>query len=327
MSPRWRLAVTTAAALALALGVAGYLLLVPPHSTTPALGPTIAPVLAQPGRLWFRMSAGTTHGTIASAPSGAGQAMPAPVPLHCDRFHTAGGTGVCVRSVPGPVPTSEALVTDARLVVRQRVALPGVASRARVSASGHLVAWTTFVTGDSYAQGGFSTRTGLLDLRGGNLVTSIEDIPLYRDGKRLRSPDLNYWGMTFAADDDRFYATVATNGRTYLVEGRLGRWRADVRRENVECPSLAADGNRVAFKKRVDGAKVWRLAVLDLATGRETELPGTDGVDDQALWLDDQTLAYGMAVAGGRTDIFVVHAGAATPPRLLRSDATSPAVT
>ncbi|GAB4005769.1 hypothetical protein GCM10029992_54600 [Glycomyces albus] len=87
-------------------------------------------------------------------------------------------------------------------------------------------------------------------------------------------------------------------------------------------PSLSPDGTRIAFKERTgDGARPWRLAVLDLGTGRETGLPGTDGVDDQALWLDGDTLAYGSD--GG---VWAVAADGSAEPRLLAEDAASPSI-
>ena len=65
--------------------------------------------------------------------------------------------------------------------------------------------------------------------------------------------------------------------------------------ENVECPSLSPDGTRIAFKKRT-GSKgtPWRLTVLDLATMRETPLSERRSVDDQAEWLDDGRVLYGV---------------------------------
>lgn len=129
--------------------------------------------------------------------------------------------------------------------------VPGIPNRARVSASGQVLSWTTFTTGDSYNTAAFSTRTAILDLRTGYLVKSIEQIPLTFGGARHHDSDVNYWGVTFAADDNRFYATVSTRGATHLVEGDLRAWSAKALRENAECPSLSPDGTRVAFKKKV----------------------------------------------------------------------------
>ena len=68
----------------------------------------------------------------------------------------------------------------------------------------------------------------------------------------------------------------------------------------MECPSLSPDGTRIAYKKNTGGtlAAHWRVAFLDLATGKETVLSEPRSVDDQIEWLDDQTLLYGLARDG-----------------------------
>ncbi|MFB6837520.1 hypothetical protein [Streptomyces sp. NPDC056361] len=240
----------------------------------------------------------------------------------CDRFHAAGPTVVCLRKRPGVPARSYVLVLDRRLRELRRIALPGIPSRARVSASGRMLSWTMFATGDSYARSSFSTRTSILDLRTGYLVKNIEQIPLTLGGRRYYAPDVNYWGVTFAADDNRFYATVSTGGRTHLVEGDMRSWSARALRENTECPSLSPDGTRIAFKKRVsDGPREpWRLYVYDLRSGREHPVAERRGIDDQALWTDGNTLAYGYGGA-----VWSVPADGTGAPRRLAPGASSPA--
>ncbi|MGV9692460.1 hypothetical protein ACWDUX_25515 [Streptomyces sp. NPDC003444] len=240
----------------------------------------------------------------------------------CDRFHAAGPTALCLQRRPGVPARSYAIVLDRKLREIRRVALPGIPSRARVSASGNMLSWTMFATGDSYARSSFSTRTSILDLRTGYLVKNMELIPLTLGGRRYHAPDVNYWGVSFAADDNRFYATVSTNGRTHLVEGDVEKWSARALQENVECPSLSPDGTRLAFKKRVsDGPRdPWRLYVYDLRTGREHPVAERRGVDDQALWTDARTLAYGYGGA-----VWSVPADGTGTPRRLAAGASSPA--
>ncbi|WP_084958797.1 hypothetical protein [Thermoactinospora rubra] len=239
----------------------------------------------------------------------------------CERFHAAAGTGVCLVTELGAVPTTYAVLLDRAMRETRRIRLAGIPSRARVSASGRMISWTVFVTGDSYDSGGFSTRTGLLDARTGRVTVTIEDIPLVKDGRRYYAPDVNYWGVTFAPDDNRFYATVSTKGRTYLVEGDYAAWRARVVRENAECPSLSPDGRTLVYKKRTPSG-AWRLHALDLAAQRETPLAETADVDDQAAWLDRNTVMY----AKGK-DVWAVPADGTGTPRLLAANASSPAIT
>ncbi|MFD7326816.1 TolB family protein [Streptomyces sp. NPDC059875] len=218
---------------------------------------------------------------------------------------------------------SYAIVLDRRLRELRRIALPGIPNRARVSASGRMLSWTMFATGDSYAASAFSTRTSILDLRTGYLVKNMEQIPLTLHGRRHHAPDVNYWGVSFTRDDSRFYATVATKGRTYLVEGDMRRWSAKALRENVECPSLSPDDTRIAFKKKVsdDPKAPWRLYVLDLRTLREHPVAERRSIDDQAVWTDDGTLAYAHEGA-----VWAVPADGTGAPRRLAFGASSPTV-
>ncbi|MFC7615716.1 hypothetical protein ACFQV2_21680 [Actinokineospora soli] len=247
-----------------------------------------------------------------------------PTGLSCARFYAAAGTAVCLSAKPGLAPMTTATVLDRDLRPVRTVEFGGTPNRARVSPSGRMVSWTVFVSGDSYTANSFSTRTGILDTRSGYLIKNMESIQLYLDGERHHAPDVNFWGVTFTADDNRFYATVNTGGRTHLVEGDMAAWTARTLRANVECPSLSPDGTRIAFKKRVrDGATdPWRLHVLDLRTLRETALAETRSVDDQAAWLDDATVAYALPGSA----VWKVPADGSGSPSLVSADASSPAV-
>ncbi|WP_020666690.1 PD40 domain-containing protein [Amycolatopsis nigrescens] len=288
-------------------------------------------VTVEPGRLLFRnTAAGPDFGRLATVPLGQPGAVRQTADLRCDRFAASGdGTALCLAARPGALPPStDVLVLDRALNVRHRLELPGTPSRARLSPDGRFAFWTLFVTGDSYAETGFSTRAGILEVNTGRLVKTIEELPLLLNGKRYFAADVNYWGITFAADGDRFYATMASRGRTHLVEAGYRRYGGRVLRENVECPALSPDGQRLAFKKRVaDAAAPWRLFVLDLATMAETPLAEQRSVDDQALWQDDGTLLYALPGAGGGSDVWSVPADGSGTPRLLVPSAASPAIT
>ncbi|MCT9931617.1 hypothetical protein N5079_15490 [Planotetraspora sp. A-T 1434] len=268
--------------------------------------------LATNGRLLF-----VSAGEVASAPL-AGPGPRTVSGIACQRFYAAAGTGVCLLETAGPVRATYVKVLDRSMREIRRVQTAGIPNRARVSASGRMVTWTVFVAGDSYKQGGFSTWTGILDTKTGYAVPNMENIQLYIDGKRYRSPDVNYWGVNFASDDNRFYGAVSTRGKTYLIEGDYGKWKARTLRENAECPSLSPDGTRLVFKKRVRPGP-WRLYALDLATMRETPLAEPESVDDQAAWLDGDTVMYGK-----RGSVWAVPADGTGAPRLLLTGASSP---
>lgn len=240
--------------------------------------------------------------------------------LVCERVHYSAGRGLCLVPRRNVLAASyDALLLDSKLRRRHRVSLPGINSRARVSPDGRFAASTGFVSGDSYADHAFSTRTFILDLEQGKVLANLEDFAVYRDGEQIRSLDFNFWGVTFAAEGV-FYATLETRGRTYLVRGDVARRRVDVVHEGVECPSLSPDGKRIAFKKRT-GEGSWRLSVLDLARLVETPLAETRSVDDQPEWLNDDEVLYGLDSA-----VWVVPADGDGEPRVLIPNALSPAV-
>ncbi|WP_027347036.1 TolB family protein [Hamadaea tsunoensis] len=251
--------------------------------------------------------------------------------LSCTRFYAAGGAGVCLRP-DGPLATYQVARLTSTLDVAETIPLVGVPNRARVSADGKLLAWTVFVTGDSYNNGRFSTRVGILDARTGDVVATLEDFAVFVGDRAYQAADLNFWGVTFLPDDNRFYATMSTKGHRYLVAGDI---RAQTVRtvayggrtlENVECPSLSPDGTRLAFKAAVGGdpARGWRLSVLDLATGAVTPTAETRSVDDQAAWISTTTLAYAIPRGQG-SDVWAVDADGGGRARVLIPDAASPA--
>ncbi|MET8833864.1 hypothetical protein ABZV78_08110 [Micromonospora sp. NPDC004540] len=244
--------------------------------------------------------------------------------VECLRVYAAAGTGVCL--APENAWSYQVVVLDRALRRTRAFRIPGLPNRARVSASGRMVSWTTFVGGDSYTASGFSTRTGILDTRTGATVMSLEDFAVTRDGRPYRNADVNFWGVTFAADDTVFYATMSTGGKRYLVRGDVAARAVTTLKENVECPSLSPDGRRIAFKQAIDAdpAKGWRLSVLDLDTMRVRATAEPASVDDQAAWLDDGTLAYTLRGDDGHPDVWAVPADGTGRPRLLVPGAESP---
>ncbi|MFD3513056.1 TolB family protein [Streptomyces sp. NPDC058657] len=326
MNPRTRqlrLVLVVAAVLLLGGGSLGYVLHARQRELPQQQAHTDASfTLSAPG-LYFRDAA---TGRVARQPGGAAARVTGGP--SCDRFYAAGPRALCLRKLPGVPARTQALVLDRQLKEIRRVTVAGIPNRARVSASGQVLSWTTFATGDSYNTTAFSTRTAILDLRTGYLVKSIEEIPLTVDGARYHSADVNFWGVTFARDDNRFYATVSSRGSTYLVEGDLRKWQAKALRKNAECPSLSPDNTRLAFKKRVsdDSEAPWRLYVLDLATLREHPVADTRSVDDQAAWLDDTTLGYALPGSEGRrSDIWSAPADGTGTARLTVPGGSSPA--
>ena len=251
--------------------------------------------------------------------------------LPCSRLYIAAGNGICLSDRGDILNPYKVMFFGPDFTVRSEKPLPGVPSRARVSADGKYGASTVFVTGDSYAPGSFSTRTTIWEMATGGEVLHLEELSVWQRGKQIQHVDFNYWGVTFdPANSNRFFATLGTQGHTYLIEGDLAARRANVLRDGVECPSLSPDGRRIAFKLRTAAGgpdlPTWQPAVLDLSTLEERPLAETRTVDDQIEWLDNSTVVYSVDTGIGAPSLYATAADGTGSPRLFIADADSPSV-
>ena len=301
---------------------------VPRDQPLPSASPREAPTIM------FRITAmGESHGSLGLVDLAARDRTPTTTSLRCERLHFMRDRGVCLAAERGMFATYGAVVFDRSFQSLHQLRLNGSPSRVRVAPDGQHAAVTVFISGHSYATTDFSTQTTFIDLRTGDVVIQdMESFTVWRNEDRFKSSDFNFWGVTFTRDSNRFYATLGTGGRTYLVEGDLARREARVVREGVECPALSPDNRHVAFKKRTGGlltAVTWRLSVLDLASGKDWELAETRSVDDQVEWLNDQTVMYGLIAAPSGTavtNVWTVPGDGTGAPVLLLQGAASPTV-
>ena len=91
-----------------------------------------------------------------------------------------------------------------------------------------------------------------------------------------------------------------------------------LREGNLEAPTRhPIDWRSADFRDEGD----WRLFVLDLDTMRATRLAGDDPIDDQAEWLDDDHVVYGVD-----NILWQVRADGTGRPIKLLTHAYSPAV-
>jgi hypothetical protein len=250
-------------------------------------------------------------------------------PVACVRFHMAAGEGICLDAQDqGLSMRYFAYVFDERFQRGAEFTLTGIPSRARVSPDGSRAAVTVFEGGHSYADDTLSTRTTLFDLRQSRVIGELEQFTVARDGRPFKNVDFNFWGVTFARDSDHYYATLASGGVYYLVEGWIGQRRMTVMRAGVECPSLSPDGRRLVFKSRrsADNEAFWDLHVLDLTTMRETALTREQrSIDDQVEWLDNERIAYQLVGESGG-EIWSLRTDGSAAPALVLANAYSPAM-
>ena len=253
--------------------------------------------------------------------------------LKCDRIDFAVDRGVClVDNRVNVLPPGRAHIVDRDLQTLFTLDLPGFPSRTRISPDERYGATTVFVTGESYT-GNFATRTYILDLHSGALLGDLERFTTFRDGKKFSAVDFNFWGVTFSKNSNRFYATLATGGSIYLVEGNVAERSLTVLRRDVECPALSPDERHIAFKSRQPNGTEWRLHVLDVGSMEEWALGSENrSIDDQVEWLDDERILYHFADERGLPEVAVnvwvspIARDASAGPELFIRGGLSPAV-
>ena len=181
---------------------------------------------------------------------------------------------------------------------------------------------TLFVTGHSYADAGsFSTQTTLIDLARGEAIADLEEFTVTRGERQVTAIDVNFWGVTFARDSDRFYATMATGGKTYLIEGsvkaRSAQRAARERRVPVALARRHADRLQAAHGSDVGAVAAHRARPRDdardaarRARARSTTRP-SGSTTTRVLYGVDGAIWAVPADGGGAPRRFI--AGAESP--------------
>lgn len=289
-----------------------------------------AQLLSEPRIVFRSLEAGLEQGRLAVVAAAAPDGPRAETNLLCERIAATGEAGVCLQRSSNPLSPFRGVVFDGELAPGGELSLTGIPSRARLSPDSRYAATTAFVSGHSYTAAGFSTETLIHDLGGATPPVNLEDFTFLLNGRPSNTVDLNVWGVTFIPEQPRFFATVRSEGRTYLVEGDLEQRTLVALRTNAECPSLSPDGRHLVYKKRHLGedTDLWRFQVLDLETGQERPLGEERSVDDQVAWLDAEHVLYGVprrTAEAAAVDIWMAPIDGGEP-ELLIPDADSPTV-
>jgi dipeptidyl aminopeptidase/acylaminoacyl peptidase len=288
------------------------------------------PAGSLPPSVIFRSTQLDTFGATALVPLAKPTTARNLTTLNCDRVYFAAGQGVCLASDRGVFTSYSAVFFGPDFQPKRTLPLSGIPSRTRIAPDGRYASITVFVSGHSYSPGSFSTLTTLYDLASGASLGDLEQFEVQRDGVVFSAADFNFWGVTFARDSNRFYATLATGGTAYLIAGDIAKKQARIIYEKVECPSLSPDNQRVAFK-RLNPDYGWQLYLLDLSTMVETPLAAeTRSIDDQVEWLDNKQILYTLsddnASATPGENIWVLPIDGNAGPRIFQTRASSPAV-
>jgi hypothetical protein len=304
----------------------------PAERPVPAPAHEVAAIAGAPHVVFRHTAADPNYGRLSVAPLEPGDTpRRAAAALGCERVGYAAGRGLCLVAERDLFTTYKIVFFDSGLNATGSGKLEGSPSRSRVSPDGRVGAVTVFALGGphNYKDAGFSTRTSLHDMATGTELGELEQFTTWRDGKRIKAADFNFWGVTFARDSNVFYATLRTAGATYLVRGDVAQRTLTVVHDQVECPALSPDNRLIAFKKRIGPTdNPWRLYVLDLATMTERPIAAeTRSIDDQLEWLDDGHVLYGIPSASRPSshDVWVAPVGDGSA-RIFLPDAESPIV-
>ncbi len=251
--------------------------------------------------------------------------------LRCERVHYSAGVLACLRAVPGQGLKLD--LADKAGQVAMTLSFPNVllASRVRVAANGGLVAFTGFSSGHTYTGTDFATRTYVVDAARRRLLADLSTFKVVESAAlQMPARRFNVWGVSFdPAAPGRFVATVGAGGEVFLAQGDLAAKTLVLLRKDMECPSYSPDGKRIAFKRRKPGGG-WLPAIYEPASGREWVLQEARSLDDQILWLDNDTIAYELVrpgqPEGGETDVVARAAGGSGASSVLRAGAGSPSL-
>ena len=266
------------------------------------------------------------HGRVAVVPLAASVSRRYVTPLSCVRVHFAAGAGICVVEEARDRSVVHAAYTfDRHFVRRHRIELNGIPVRVRMSPNGRLAAITVYGEEESPAGERLATETILVEVASGRTLADLRDFALSGGGAAV-TPPIDIASATFAADSDRFYASLVSGTERYLVTGSVQQRALAIVRPGIANEALSSDGKRLIAKRRIGERGFWQITVIDLETWEERALnQGSRSVDDQVDWFDAAHVTYHDVTEAG-TGVWKLSIDGATGPELVVPDAFSPSV-
>jgi hypothetical protein len=297
------------------------------RSATRPEPPDVTRTLPTPFLMFRTLASADRYGLIAMIPLELPDAGRRFGPLQCARVHFAGGAGVCLVEEPqGTQVNHAAYLFDDKFNRGTRLELSGVPTRVRVAPNGRRAAITVY--GEEHLPDGqerLATDSILLDVPSGRVLAKLHEFSLDRPYELAPEAPLDYSSVAFEPDGDRFYATLNSSNRWFIVAGSISSRRLAVIVDGFANEALSPDGLKLAVKQRTGERGFWHAMVLDLKTKASTALDHTRSIDDQIEWLDRDRIAYHDATDQG-TGIWVLAIDGQSGPRLLIPDAYSPSV-
>jgi hypothetical protein len=268
------------------------------------------------------------HGRIAVHPLNATDKNERHVtPLSCARVHYSAGAGICIVEEPeGRVVRQIAYTFDAAFMRRHKLPLKGIPVRVRLSPDGRRAGITIYAEEETPDGERLATESIIVDVAAGSVIADLREFALDISGQAPLTGPIDIASVTFHADSDRFFASLLSETRRYLVEGSVNSRALRIVRPGIANEALSADGKRLIAKRRVGERGYWQITIVDLDTWQERDLlQGPRSVDDQVDWLDDAHVLYHDVNDAG-TGVWKLAIDGVTAPQLLLADAFSPSV-
>lgn len=212
----------------------------------------------------------------------------------CLRLAAAATTGICLDAA-GPTLPDDYTVTffdpttpDLAVGDEQLAVFPG---RAAVSPDGSLVSTSTWVIDVGYRPLNERRTAASIDIVGDDLgPIPLESWTTLPTSEVHSDPQARFWTVTFGPDNDTFWVAGLFGGAPEILRGTVSeRFLEPIGLPGSE-PSISPDGDTLVFVG-LDGT----LMAHDLNSGETRSLQEPGPIEDQVVFVDDDTVLYAKA--------------------------------